>query len=217
MSDILNKIIKVDFPEDQYIPRVTNKNQIVLHHTVSPNNSVKGDIASWVNSKARIATCIIIGGDGTPYQMFSSKYWGYHLGIKSSVFKNLNIPYNLLDDNAIGVEIDSAGGLTKKNGKWYDVYGYHIKDEDVVEYSNGYRGFYGFQKYTDKQIETVKELLLFWHNRYNISLDYNDDMWDVSINALKGKSGVWTHTSFRHDKSDCHPQPELIKMLKELK
>jgi len=218
MTNILDKIISVDFPEDQYIPRETKKNQIVLHHTVSPNNSVKGDIASWVNSKPRIATCIIVGGDGTPYQLFSSKYWGYHIGIKAKVFKDLNLPYQLLDDNAIGIEIDSAGGLTKReDGKWYDAYGYHIPDYDVVEYPEGYRGYYGFQKYTSMQIETVKELLLFWKDRYNISLEYNEDMWDVSIDALKGKSGVWTHTSFRSDKSDCHPQPELVKMLKSLK
>ncbi len=214
--NILKKIKSVDFPEDQYLPRVTEKNQIVLHHTVSPNNSIKGDINTWVNSKSRIATCIIIGGDGTPYQLFSSRYWGYHLGIKSKVFKKLGIPYQLLDDNAIGVEIDSAGGLKKKDGKWVDTYGYIIPNEEVQEYPNGYKGYYGFQKYTDEQIETLRELLIYWGNHYNIPLDYNDDMWDVSKNALSGKPGIWSHTSFRDDKSDIHPQSELVTMLTKL-
>jgi len=216
--NILNKIINVDFEPDQYVPRETKKTQICLHHTVSPNNSIKGDVATWRRDKKRIATCIIIGDDGTPYQLFSSKYWGYHLGIKQSFFKKFNLPYQLLDDNCIGVEIDSAGGLTKKNGKWYDVYGYHIPNDEVIEYTEGYMGYYAFQKYTDEQIETVKELLLFWHDRYNIPLDYNDDMWDISKNALSGKPGIWTHTSYRgNTKSDCHPQQELINMLKNLK
>jgi hypothetical protein len=35
--------------------------------------------------------------------------------------------------------------------------------------------------------------------------------------ALSGTPGVWTHVSYRADKSDCHPQIELINALKELK
>jgi hypothetical protein len=42
-------------------------------------------------------------------------------------------------------------------------------------------------------------------------------MFDVSKEALSGESGIWSHTSFRSDKSDIHPQGELIKMLKSLK
>jgi len=214
--NILDKIVHIDFPQEQYIPRKTEKKQIVIHHTVSPNNSVKGDIATWVNSKPRVATCIIIGGDGTPYQLFSSRYWAYHIGMKASYFKKLGLKYDLLDDNSIGIEIDSAGGLKKKNDKWYDVYGYHIPDNEVIEYPNKFRGYYGFQKYTNEQIDTLKELLIYWNDVYDISLDYNEDMWDVSIDALKGKNGIWTHVSYRKDKSDCHPQPELINMLKKL-
>ena len=41
-------------------------------------------------------------------------------------------------------------------------------------------------------------------------------MWDVSKNALTGKPGVWSHTSYRFDKSDIHPQQEVIDMLKSL-
>jgi len=213
---IIDKIIKVDFPVEQYVPRVTEKKQIVLHHTVSPSNSVKGDIATWLRDKKRIATCMIIDEDGIPFQCFSSKYWAWHLGIKKSVFTKLGLEYELLDDNAIGIEIDSAGGLTKRGGEWYDVYNHKLNDSDVIEYPDGYRGYKGFQRYTDAQIESVRELLVFWHERYEIPLDYNEDMWDVSIDALKGKSGVWSHSSYRKDKSDIHPQPELIKMLKSL-
>ena len=95
--NILNKIKKVDFPNDQYIREKTNKYQICLHHTVSPNNSVKGDIATWRRTTSRIATCIIIDASGTPYQLFSSKYWGYHLGIKKKVFSDLGLFYQFLD------------------------------------------------------------------------------------------------------------------------
>ena len=41
-------------------------------------------------------------------------------------------------------------------------------------------------------------------------------MWDISENALSGQPGIFTHTSVRSDKTDCHPQPELVRMLIEL-
>ena len=42
-------------------------------------------------------------------------------------------------------------------------------------------------------------------------------MWDISQEALSGKAGIWSHTSFINYKSDCYPDERLIKMLKSLK
>jgi hypothetical protein len=41
-------------------------------------------------------------------------------------------------------------------------------------------------------------------------------MWDLNDDALNGKNGIFTHVSYRADKSDMHPQPELVEMLKGL-
>jgi len=215
----LNEIIVVDFPENQYVREITNKKQIVLHHTVS-GQGVDGDIAWWRKTIERIGTAIIINWDGKIYQCFSSKYWAYHLGAGNST----------LDKQSIGIEIDSWGGLVRYNRQWYPakwdekikqfVANTSIKpipEENVQTYENGYRGFYGFEKYTDAQIEAVRKLLVFWGERYKIPLDYNEEMWDVSSKALAGQSGVWTHNSYRKDKSDCHPDEGLVRMLKSLK
>ena len=76
---------------------------------------------------------------------------------------------------------------------------------------------YYYEKYTDAQIKTVGELLLLWRNKYGIPLNYKDYMFDFSSSASElGTPGVWTHCSFRRDKTDCHPQTELIEMLKAL-
>lgn len=213
----LNEIIVVDFPDNQYVREQTDKKQIVLHHTVS-GQGVDGDIAWWRQTAERIGTAIIVGWDGKIYQCFSSKYWAYHLDAG-----NAN-----LDKYSIGVEIDAWGGLVRFNRLWYpakwddklkqNVANTSVKPiENVQTYPDGYMGFYGFEKYTDKQIESLRKLLVFWNERYGIPLDYNEDMWAVSSKAMSGTPGVWTHVSFRKDKSDCHPQPELIQMLKSLK
>ena len=216
----LQEIITVDFPEDQYIREATDKKQIVIHHTVS-GQGVNGDIAWWRSTADRVGTAIIVGWDGKIYQCFGSKYWAYHLGLKTANNKALNM-------GSIGIEIDAWGGLVRTNRQWYPAkWDKDLKKfvadtrvapiQNVQVYEQGFKGFYGFEKYTDAQIEAVRQLLVFWSERYKIPLEYKEDMWNISNKALAGESGVWTHVSFRTDKSDCHPQPELIKMLKSLK
>jgi hypothetical protein len=40
-----------------------------------------------------------------------------------------------------------------------------------------------------------------------------DTIFDINMDALGGIPGIFTHTSYRTDKSDCHPQKELVDML----
>lgn len=231
-KSILEKIVVVGFPPDQYYREVTPKNQIVLHHTVS-GRGAKGDINWWLTDKRRIATHIIIDYKGVPYQCYSSRFWGHHLGIKMKFlqdeeFNDWSTRNVKLNKHSIGIEIDAWGGLLQKDEEWYAAKWDKIRRKNVPNlktkipiervqlYPEGYRGFYAFEKYTDEQIETVKELLLYWKKKYKIPLSYNPNMWRVNKQALSGESGVWSHTSFRQDKSDVHPQPELVEMLKSL-
>lgn len=228
---VLDKIVKVDYPDDQYYPIKTEKKQIVLHHTVS-YRGVQGDINWWLSDDARISTHIIIDWKGVPYQCYSTRYWAHHIGVKVAVFQAQDIELiwkkrsngksyvannEILNQKSIGVEIDALGPLTIKFGKYYDAYNREFKDVDRIQtYDEPFRGYEYYEKYTDKQIQTLKELLLFWRDHWKIPLTYNADMWDVSKKALEGEKGVWGHISYRSGKSDCHPQPELIKMLKSL-
>jgi hypothetical protein len=41
-------------------------------------------------------------------------------------------------------------------------------------------------------------------------------MWEYSKIALNGSPGIWSHSSFRKDKSDCFPQKELMQVIEEL-
>lgn len=213
-------IKKIDFSEKQYIKKIHPKHQIVLHHTVS-GNSTMSDIRYWLSNTERIATCIIIARDGTPYQIFSSKYWAYHLGVKERLLRKYDLHTittgKKLNQESIGIELDNWGWLTQKVGNGiFSWTGKRIPDENVIYYPDGFRGKMFYEKYTPEQIQTTKELLLYWNKIYSIPLDYEPDMWDISTSALGGKPGIWTHCSFRPDKFDIHPQPELIKMLKSL-
>jgi len=58
-------------------------------------------------------------------------------------------------------------------------------------------------------------------SKYNIPFDYNygelfPDRRPLSLKAMRGESGVYTHNSVRTGKSDVWPQVELIEMLKSI-
>lgn len=220
----LSKIIQFDFPDNQYYPEFTHKRQICLHHTAS-GPGTEGDAKWWLTDPARVATCVIIGRDGEIDSCFDSKFWAHHLGTHQINNKELN-------KGCIGIEIDAWGPLSFLDGAYRSYTGDRVPKEEVTEYTipfktlpksayfdkfgvTGQRAFF-YHRYTDAQILSVAQLLEHWGPYYGIPLDYNSDMWALNPRALAGDPGVWTHVSYLVEKADCHPQPELITMLKSL-
>lgn len=212
------KIIK--FPSNQYYKEVHDKNQIVLHHTVSDGSVAKGDIQTWLNTTSRVATSIIITENGIIHQCFDPKYWAHALGLKRSYLKTKGFKDYLyrnkkLNQAAIQIEIDSLGPVNSKGHSVH--YGRALRADDIQTYDKPYRGYKYYEKYTDSALETTYYLLKNLSEVYEIDPCYKgEEMWNVSQRALSGENGIWTHTSYRDDKSDCHPQPELIQILDSL-
>jgi len=218
----LPKITQVDFPENQYYKTQYTKKQIYLHHTAG-NPDGKAVFRWWAQDKqGRIATCISISGkgkntkDGEIIQGYSSKYWAYHLGCKSKFFAAMGLPYKELDKYSIGIEICNWGNLTLKNGKFYNYVKGEVPADEVCELDTPFKGYKYYHNYTDAQIESTKQLLLYWGEVYNIPLDYNEDIFDLTPRAYKGEKGVFTHNSVRPDKVDIYPHPKMVEMLKSL-
>lgn len=222
----LKKIKQVPLSTSQYMDQEVQKVQIVLHHTAG-NSSAPATINMWNNDdRGRIATCIVISGkglskdtfDGEICQAFGSKKWGYHLGLKQDIFRAKGIAYKSIDPIAIGIEICNWGPLKQKaDGKYYNYVDRVVPNDQVCELTVPYKGNKYYHAYTDAQIESVRQLLVYWNTVHGIDLTYNEDIWDISVRALKGENGVFTHNSYRKDKSDVSPQPKLIAMLKALK
>lgn len=212
-------LIQVDFPVNQYIREEHPKTQIYLHHTAG-NSSGINTFQHWANTPERIATCVAISGkgsnDGQIVQGFSSKFWAYHLGLRESTFDKYGLPYKSLDKISIGIEICNWGQLTRKGDKFFNYVNREVPVDEVIDIKTPYKGFRYFHNYTDAQIQSVKDLLLLWKDRYNIPLTYREDIWGITTRALKGEPGVYTHNSVRTDKVDIYPHPKLIQMLKSL-
>lgn len=202
-------IIKQELlPDNQYFKEVTKKTMIVLHHTVSPGHDSTGDRNWWLNTPERVATHCIITQDGVIHKTIDSSYWGHHLGLHT-------MNNTALNRASYSIELDSLGPVDKLgNSIAYK----NVKAKaGVQEYPGKYRGFQYFEKYTPEQLQAAKELIIAMCTQFGIPRVFQQNMFDVNKLALQGTPGIWTHTSFRADKSDCHPQPELIDMLKSLK
>lgn len=220
-------VVPHNFPATQYVQEVTEKRQIVLHHTVS-GEGVAGDINWWMSTPERIATPFLIDRQGVIHQVFDDKFWAYHLGLAQKVFTQAHLPYKQLDRQSIGIELDSWGALLPApDGKFYPVKwnGTRMVPNTACkpvpyfyEYcqQNRWRGFMYFEKYTTAQLASLKELLRVLCSKYRIPKTYNPDMWTVSTRALRGEPGIFSHTSYRPDKSDIHPQPEMVNLLQSL-
>ena len=195
-----------------YKNEVTPKSQIYLHHTAG-GPSADNVFKFWQADATPVATCVAISRNGQIVQGFPSSKWAYHLGLTNQMFANNKLPYINLDRISIGVELCAWGPLTKKGDKFYNYVNGEVPQDEVATLAEPFRGSVHYHKYTTSQIESLRQLLLLWNEKYNIPIKYNPAMWSVSKDALAGKPGLYSHVSVRSDKSDVFPQSELIEIL----
>jgi len=222
-KDFIKNIHQIPLDRDEFLNEEWAKYQIYLHHTAG-GASARNVVSNWNNDdRGRIATCVTISNtgasnspDGEIVQAFSSKYWAYHLGVKNSHFQNMEMPYKPLDKHSIGIELCAWGPLTLKDGKFYNYVKREVPADQVCQLLKPFKGYTYYHKYSDAQIESLKNLLLYWNDVYDIPLDYNEDIWGLTERAYALEPGIYTHNSVRPDKTDIFPQPNLIAMLKSL-
>ncbi len=218
-------LIQYSLKPFQFIEEADKKTQIFLHHTAGNSNPFRV-VDGWNSNTERIATPYVIGGkpiagsnyhDGDIIQCFDETKYAFHLGLQTETYANAGIPYKSLDKISIGIEMCNFGWLTKMPDSSFETYVHSkIDPSEVTELAMPYRGFKFWHKYTDAQIQSLRALILYLCETYNISKIYQKDIWDVCPRALRGENGIYTHNSVRKDKTDIYPDPRIIDMLKAL-
>ena len=208
-------------PKREYINGKYNNDYIVLHHTAGYDNP-KAVVDCWAkDSLGRVATEFVIGGqrctdgrsiyDGQIVRTYPEGNQGYHIGTSGSSYMNIH---------SVGIELCNMGWV--KNGKTYT--GSIVRPDQIVTLKEPFRGYINWHKYTTKQIEVLRDLLLYVANRDNIDLHTGIYKWiktegamkafDFHQDAYSGKvKGLITHANIRKSKYDVSPQPELIDMI----
>ena len=214
----------------------TPKDSIYLHHS---DGAYRPDwtISSWdrqdnvKGTKVRSAKSYVIGSlsskgtsdqyDGLLYESFDPIYWSHHLGIKS---KN----NTFINQKSIAIELCNYGSLSKsKEGRFYTKSKVEIDESFVTKLDISFRGSIYYQAYTEKQIESLRLLILNLSDRFDIDVSKGIkkeliESSDVNIafginnKALSGYPGIWSHSNVRIDRNDVYPCPRIIEMLKGL-
>ena len=122
-----------------YYPEVTNKLQVVLHHTAD-NEPIKKTINFWAEKSSHISTHFIIQRNGEYDQLFPLKYWGNHIG--SSKKGN-----DYLQKHTISIELEGLGFLKYVNGT-----GMRTKRGEI-SFSNDARFKQGTQSFTYEKLK----------------------------------------------------------------
>jgi N-acetyl-anhydromuramyl-L-alanine amidase AmpD len=211
----ISKIKQARLKESQFFAELSLKTQIYLHHTAGGGNA-EAVSRYWNGNTERIATAFIIGADGLIVQCFSSKHWAWHLGVGQKEFKAQGVPYKNLNKTSVGIEVCNWGYLKEKDGKFYNYVNAPVPDSMVTTLETPYKGYKHWYKYTDAQIESTRQLLVYLCETYDIPKEYRSEIFGLDKEAFKGTLGIYTHNSVRKDKSDIYPCPRMIEMLKNL-
>lgn len=228
------KFNKVDFPDNQYYKDKTQKSQVCWHGTAS-GRGISGDLKHWLGSTARVATPTVIARDGTINSFFHGDYWAHHLGIKKAhfreFFKDNDKKYNTykytneaLNQSCIGIELDNWGYVIKgEDGKFRSWAGTIVEPDNVQYFETAFRGHHYYEKLTSHQLESLKYLTAYYLIKYEIYYyeltspkQIIDILFSQNETAISGEEGIYTHCSYRSDKYDIAPHPELIDILDDI-
>lgn len=210
-------------PEGEYIQEQVQiqNNYIVLHHTSGWNNPYKV-VDDWArDDRGKIATEFVIGGiditgndrryDGEIVKSFPDGCQGWHIGNSGSKYMN---------KHSVGIEMCSFGGLDGNHRTYTNKLCAISQSYDLEE---PFRGYKSYHRYSDKQLYSLKNLILYVGVRDNIDVRNGLIKWiekegrkafEFHQDAYDGKvHGLITHANIRKDKNDVFPQKELIDML----
>lgn len=219
---------------------------IFLHHTAGWHRPTQVVDAWSRDSRGKVATEFVLGGpsisgndythDGELVQAFPEGNWGWHLGTGSSHIHRNSVGievcnFGYLEEGGYHkwVEVNGKGKavwVAKGVGLFYSYVGVPAHATQVVELKEPFRGHKFWHRYSDRQLEVLKDWIYAVAERDNIDPRVGLQEWikqegpkafEFKPEALQGKvKGLLTHTNVRKDKFDMFPQQELLDMILSL-
>lgn len=192
------KIIDQFLPAKQYFQQETEKENIVLHQTVS--STAKSALTWWAQTVERVAAAFVVDKDGTIYRCFPEQYWAHHLGLRTRNNTALN-------KRSIGIEFVNEGFTWPSQSRpgarcWLRPDGPTYKGL-LLKTEQPWRGCDQWPAYTPQQVQAGALLVDHLIKKYNIKRTIAP----VGIFDIKApdKYGVYCHHNVRIDKTDLSP------------
>jgi N-acetylmuramoyl-L-alanine amidase len=166
-----------------------NPKYLIIHYTAG--SSAEGSI-SWLTNKAsRVSAHIVIARDGTITQLVPFNIKSWHAG------KSRWAGLEGMNNYSIGIELDNAGKLVRKNGKWFsNLTKREYPGSEVLEAEHKHGGgVAGWQDYTSEQIDASIELGALLVEEYKLKDVLGHE--DISPGRKIDPGPAWPMDSYR--------------------
>lgn len=185
--------------ETNYHKETYDKTQIIIGHTFRTNML---HYPSWIyrlNGRNKKTANFTITKEGVIYQHFDSNYY--------STFVNNN-----QDKASISVVLENSGWFRKDNmiDKYVDWLGniYNKDSKDVL--TKRWRNYTYWDKYTDKQIESLKELINLLCDKHDINKNFiGHNTYDENVDLFKG---IVFRSNYYQESTDVSPAFDIEKL-----
>ena len=193
------------------------KERIVVHFTAG---YLKGDIAALTKPNNHVSTPFVVARDGTIYNLFSSRYWSYHLGPGA---KGGN---KEMSSSAVAIEMSNVGYLKPSGNNLVtymsssDVY-CTLDDKDAyVKIGSPFRGYTYFAAFTDAQYKSLISLLKYLTKTYNVPVNFIPEAQRYDVYAdVANFRGITTHVNYQpqsYGKWDIGPAFDWARVMSAL-
>jgi N-acetylmuramoyl-L-alanine amidase len=137
----------------------TMPDTIVIHYTAM--DSAESAITRLCDPVYEVSAHVLISRDGYITQMVSCNRIAWHAGV--SYWNGRNG----LNQYALGIELDNAGLLEKKNEHFHSTFGGKYSEDEVEEVKESDKSTY-WHKYSEYQLERLISLCWRLRERYGI-------------------------------------------------
>jgi hypothetical protein len=214
-----------------YYEGQTNPEWFFLHHTAGGPSPYQ-TIGIWKDDIKPVATRYVMGGgdkyDGLIVECLKDGQWAAHLTIGGTK----------VHKESLGLEICNYGGCTKggyyvgnkwqvmKSMSFYNAYGTEMPADQIYDLGWTYRFHQYFHRYTEKQVEQTRRLLIDVRDTYGIDITQGlpalirkngvEKAFVYIPDYVNATPGLYAHGSIFAGKNDIFPQQEMIDMMMSL-
>lgn len=201
--------------ESYFYKDVFPKKRIVVHYTAG---YLKGDIAALTTRDRHVSVPFVVARDGTVYNLWSSRFWSYHLG-KGAAGGNTE-----MSRSSVAIELSNLGYLRQKGDTLLTYSGDPYCTLDEKEFyrklDRPFRGYSYFATHTDVQYRSLGVLLRYLTKTYDIPAEFlpEPQRYEVYPGVDKFR-GITTHVNYQpesYGKWDIGPAFDWARVIASL-
>lgn len=201
--------------ESYFYKEVFPKKRIVVHHTAG---YLRGDIAALTRKDNHVSVPFVVARDGTVYNLWSSRYWSYHLG------KGAEGGNSEMSRSSVAIELSNLGWLRPKGDTLVTYSGdpyCTLDDRDAYrKLDKPFRSYVYYATFTDAQYRSLGSLLRYLTRTFDIPAEFLPEPQRYAVHpGVDRFRGITTHVNYQpesYGKWDIGPAFDWARVIASL-